>query len=84
MGEKKVSEVFIHELGELRMRFLFGVTRHSAFVRARPSLFRPPFFKYYARRGASMIAPSLPIASTGQPSIASWQSASSSGVSGCL
>src|SRR5882724_13665169 len=46
---------------------------------ARPSLFRPPFFKYYARRGASMIAPSLPIASTGQPSIASWQSASSSG-----
>ena len=51
---------------------------------ARPSLFRPPFFKYYARRGASMIAPSLPIASTGQPSIASWQSASSSGVSGCL
>src|SRR6266853_6577077 len=48
------------------------------------SLFRPPFFKYYARRGASMIAPSLPIASTGQPSIASWQSASSSGVSGCL
>jgi hypothetical protein len=33
VGEKKVSEVFIHELGELRMRFLFGVTRHSAFVR---------------------------------------------------
>src|SRR5947207_2550631 len=29
-------------------------------------------------------APSLPIASTGQPSIASLQSASSSGVSGCL
>ena len=51
---------------------------------ARPSLFRPPFFKSYARRGASMIAPSLPIASTGQPSIASLQSASSSGVSGCL
>jgi hypothetical protein len=45
---------------------------------------RPPFFKNYARRGASMIAPSLPIASTGQPSIASLQSASSSGVSGCL
>src|SRR6266487_3374263 len=51
---------------------------------ARPSLFRPPFFKSYVRRGASMIAPSLPIASTGQPSIASLQSASSSGVSGCL
>jgi hypothetical protein len=30
---KKVSEVFIHELCELRMRFLFRVTRHSAFVR---------------------------------------------------
>ena len=41
---------------------------------ARPSLFRPPFFKSYARTGASMIAPSLPIASTGQPSIASLQS----------
>ena len=32
-GRKKVSEVFIHELCELRMRFLFRVTRHSAFVR---------------------------------------------------
>src|SRR6266513_1050379 len=57
--------------------------RRAAFW-ARPSLFRPPFFKRYARRGASMIAPPLPIASTGQPSIASLQSASSSGVSGCL
>src|SRR4029453_15801706 len=37
--------------------------RRAAFW-ARPSLFRPPFFKSYARRGASMIAPSLPIAST--------------------
>ena len=59
-----------------------GGPRFSFWVR--PSLFRPRFFKSYVRSGASMIAPSLPIASTGQPSIASLQSASSSGVSGCL
>jgi hypothetical protein len=29
---KKASEAFIHKLCELRMRFLFRVTRHSAFV----------------------------------------------------
>lgn len=34
--------------------------------------------------GGAAYSPSLPIASTGQESIASWHWASSSGVSGCL